>query len=86
MLKYNAASPCCDKDHHVTLVMAENRLTKPLWAASVAQKAAYAEKHGYSFYLSQTGRYVFDETLTKVHDVIIKVSVRLIPLLSFSAL
>jgi hypothetical protein len=44
----------------VTLVMAENRLSSGLWRASVAQKHAYAKKHGYGFHISATGRYVYD--------------------------
>jgi hypothetical protein len=72
MKVFNGLSPCCEKKHHVTLIMAENRLTQPLWAASVGQKAAYAKKHGYSFYLSQTGRFVFDKTRIKVHDLVVK--------------
>ena len=74
MKAFNAFSPCCTKEHRVTPVMAENRLSQPLRAASAGQKAAYAKKHGYSFCLLQSGRFVFDETRTnKVHDVVIKV-------------
>jgi hypothetical protein len=50
-----------EKRTQVTLVMAENRLKAGgLWAASVAQKSAYAKKHGYNFHISATGKVVYD--------------------------
>ena len=36
----------------VAIVMADDRTQIPLWRASIAQKRAYAERHGYAFSLS----------------------------------
>ena len=38
----------------ISLAIAHNRLDDPLVAASIAQKRAYAERHGYSLYLHST--------------------------------